>query len=73
VRKHFPDVAGSEPHPDAVPDSDTDAHADANADADADADTHSDAHSDAKSGRVRSIHHHHTESGAVDGRRRRGL
>ena len=71
MRKHFPDVAGSVSDPDAVTDSDPDAHADANPDADAHADTNPDAHTNA--GRVRDIHHRHTESGAVDGRRRRGM
>ena len=75
VRKHFPDVAGSESDPDAVTDTDTnpDAHADANPDADADADTNSHTNPDTESGRVQHFHHDHTESGAVDRRRGRGL
>ena len=77
VRKHLPDVAGSESDPDAVTDSDTnpDAHADANpnADADADADTNPDAKPDAEPGGLQHQHHDHTESGALDGRRRRGM
>jgi hypothetical protein len=69
VRKHFTDVAGSGPDADAVTYSDT--HADANPDADAD--TNPDAHTNAESGRLRLNHHHHTESGALDGRSRRGM
>jgi len=73
VRKHFPDVAGSESDSDAVTDSDTspDAHADANPDADADADTNP--VTKPEPGRVRYQHHRHTESGAVDRLRRRGM
>ena len=73
VRKYFPDVAGSESDPDAVTDSDTDSDAHADANPDADANPNPDANPNTESGRVHHIHHRHTESGAVDWRRRRGL
>jgi hypothetical protein len=73
VWKHFPDVAGSDSNSDAVTNSDTNANADANPDADAHANTNADTHSDAGSWRVQCHHHDHTESGAMDWRRRRGM
>jgi hypothetical protein len=71
VRKHFPDVAGSDPNPDAVTDSDTnpDAHADANPDTNTDPD----AKPVAESRRVQRLHHDRTESGGLDWRSRRGM
>jgi hypothetical protein len=71
VRKHFSDVAGPDADADTIPN----ANADANPDADADAYTHAntDAYPDAKSGRREPHHRHHTESGAMDGCRSRGV
>lgn len=71
MRKHFSDVAG----PDADADADTIPNANADAYPDADAYTHAntDAYPDAKSGRREPHHRHHTESGAMDGRRSRGV
>jgi len=73
VRKHLPDVAGSDPNPDAVTDSDPNPDADAHANADANTDPDPDANPDAESGRVQHLHYDRTESGALDGGRCRGM
>jgi hypothetical protein len=73
VRKHFPDVAGSESDSDAVTDANTNPHADANPDPDAHANPDADAKPVAESGRVQHLHHDHSESGPVDRRLRRRM
>ena len=73
--KHLADVAGPDADADTISDADANAnaYAYANADADANPDADANAHTVAESRRVWHHDHSDTESGAVDGSRRRGM